>query len=62
MRINSEKHRADEKIWGSRTVKLALRLVSSHERGLSKRTKSEDVCPKEVFGALEGRNWRMSPS
>jgi len=59
MRINWEEHRADEKSWGSRTVKLALKLVSSHERGLSKRTKSKDVCPKEVVGALEGRNWRM---
>ena len=45
-----------KKIWESRTVKLALKLVSLHERGLSKRTKSEDVCPKEVVGAFEGRN------
>ncbi len=59
MRINSEKHRADEKSWESRTVKLALKLVSLHERGLSKRKKSKDVCPKEVVGALEGRNLRM---
>ena len=48
-----------KKSWESRTVKLALKLVSTHERDLSKRTKSEDVCPKEVVGVLEGLNWRM---